>query len=77
MCYYRGTITKKSDPSHEYSKFEGLWTSHIEFDGKKYWDLKVVDPIQHVHTNEPLESDCRFREDLIFLARKDLAKAQE
>lgn len=75
--HFEGAITKISDPSHEYSKFEGLWTSYIEFDGKRYWDLKAVDPIDHIDTTEPLESDCRYREDLIFLAKKDMAKAQE
>jgi len=73
----RGAITKISNPSVVLSKVSGRWTDYLEFDGKRYWDLKVVDPILHIHTLEPLPSDCRFREDLIYLAKKDLPKAQE
>jgi hypothetical protein len=49
----------------------------VEFDGKRYWDLEKIDPANLIKTNSPLPSDCRFREDLIFLAKKDLVKAQE
>ena len=65
------------DKGRELSKISGHWTSYIEFDGKRYWDLKMVDPIAHVDTKIPLPSDARYREDLIYLAKKDMAKSQE
>ena len=78
MTYtYRGSITRISNKSLEISQIVGQWTSYIEFDEKRYWDLKVVDPIEHVETLEPLPSDCRYRDDMIYLGRKDLEKAQE
>ena len=59
------------------SSVKGSWTSNIEFDGKKYWDLELIEPAQFIKTNQPLPSDCRFREDLQYVLRKDMIKAQE
>lgn len=59
------------------SKVEGSWLEYIDFNGKKYWNIETIDPAPLVKINSPLPSDCRFREDLIYLAKKDLVKAQE
>jgi len=75
--HFDGLLTKISNMDKIISKVSGEWTDHIQFDGKKYWDLKLIDPVIHIHTLEPLPSDCRFREDLIYLAKKDMQKAQE
>ena len=56
---------------------EGSWLEYVEFNGKRYWDLEKIDPATLIKINEPLPSDCRFREDLLFLAKKDLTRAQE
>lgn len=73
----RGEIVKIDNPKTKLSAVKGSWTSHIEFDGKRYWDLEKIDPISNIHTNDPLPSDCRYREDMLWLARKDQNKAQE
>lgn len=49
----------------------------MEFDGRRYWDLEKIDPVTVIHTADPMPSDCRFREDLIWLAKKDQSKSQE
>jgi hypothetical protein len=54
------------------SSTKGSWVEFIEFDGKKYWDIEVISPAELISANKTLPSDCRFREDLIFLAEKDL-----
>lgn len=68
---------KISNPNCIYSKVTGSWTSMISFDGLKYWDLELIDPATLIKTNDPLPSDCRYREDLNYLAKKDLEKSQE
>lgn len=75
--HFEGTIAKLSDKDRVLCQVNGRWTEKIEFDGKKYWDIRFVEPVLHIHTLDPLPSDQRFREDLIYLARKDLALAQE
>lgn len=59
------------------SKVSGSWLENVVFDGKVYWALDRVEPAGLLKTLEPLPSDCRFREDLVFLANRDLEKAQE
>lgn len=73
----RGNITKITNPNTILGKVEGSWLECVEFNGKRYWDLEKIDPASLVKIQNPLASDCRFREDLIFLAKKDLTKAQE
>lgn len=75
--FFRGNITAIINPNVILSKVEGSWLESVEFDGKRYWDLEKIDPAPLIKTNYPLPSDCRFREDLMYLAKKDLVKAQE
>eukprot|EP01017_Pseudomicrothorax_dubius_P034450 TRINITY_DN4722_c0_g1_i1.p1 TRINITY_DN4722_c0_g1~~TRINITY_DN4722_c0_g1_i1.p1 ORF type:complete len:695 (+),score=157.69 TRINITY_DN4722_c0_g1_i1:65-2149(+) len=75
--YFEGNITKISAPDEILSRAKGSFVEYIEFDGKRYWDLEKIDPMVDIKTNDPLPSDCRFREDLIYLAKRDLVKAQE
>lgn len=81
ICYHsdlcRGTIHDTADPKKVHSKIKGYWTSYLEFDGRRYWDLEKIDPVTVIHTADPMPSDCRFREDLIWLAKKDQSKSQE
>ena len=77
MIFFRGNITNISNPNAILSKVDGSWLESVEFDGKRFWDLEKIDPANLIKTNTPLQSDCRYREDLLFLAKKDLLKAQE
>eukprot|EP01017_Pseudomicrothorax_dubius_P046364 TRINITY_DN8156_c0_g1_i4.p1 TRINITY_DN8156_c0_g1~~TRINITY_DN8156_c0_g1_i4.p1 ORF type:complete len:199 (+),score=51.57 TRINITY_DN8156_c0_g1_i4:64-660(+) len=75
--YFTGDIVKLSNPEIKLSKVEGSFIGNIKFDGKCYWDLEKIDPFTESKIEEPLPSDCRYREDANYLARKDLDKAQE
>ena len=49
----------------------GHWTEDLYIDGVKYWNINefkglVVRPVE-----DPLPSDCRFREDLVHLINTD------
>jgi hypothetical protein len=74
-------VNKKNPTKEDYevvSKVEGSWLSCIEFDGEKYWNwhdsLKVYTPIK---VEEPLPSDCRYRQDVQYLAKGELEEAGE
>jgi len=58
------------------STAEGTWLGSLEFDGKIYWDWQLGLPkFTPRPVDDPLPSDCRFREDLIALAKGDLEGA--
>ena len=75
--FIRGNITRKSNPNEVISKVTGSWLENICFDGKPYWELNKIEPAVLIKPADPLPSDSRYREDLIFCAKKDLEKAQE
>lgn len=49
---------------------KGSWLDSITFDGQKYWELTKYKPQPQRATKNPLPSDWRFREDLIWLKYK-------
>lgn len=51
------------------SKIEGSWLREISFDGQQYWEIdsKKVKLEPQICSKNPLPSDWRFREDLIWL----------
>lgn len=56
----------------------GNWLSHLEWDkgaakgkAKKLWDIKGTRVTPALPSPTPLGSDCRHREDVVFLAKKD------
>jgi hypothetical protein len=55
------------------ARVEGSWLGAIEFDGKRYWDVKnqkVFKP-EPAPEAETLPSDCRYREDILLLKKGD------
>lgn len=70
--YFEGQILKTDENNQIYGNVKGSWLEYIEFDGVRYWDIAYVDPAKLIHTGGPLDSDCRYREDLIYLAKKDV-----
>jgi len=67
------------ETTHEnISKAEGSWMGCLEFDGKIYWDWQLGLPrFIPSPADDPLPSDCRFREDLIALGKGDLEAANQ
>eukprot|EP00828_Plagiopyla_frontata_P046542 TRINITY_DN82_c0_g1_i5.p1 TRINITY_DN82_c0_g1~~TRINITY_DN82_c0_g1_i5.p1 ORF type:complete len:505 (+),score=74.81 TRINITY_DN82_c0_g1_i5:1335-2849(+) len=75
--YFEGSIAKISSQNQSLCKVEGSWLEYMKFDGVTYWDLEKIRPLKLIQTEIPLPSDCRYREDLIYLAQKNLQLAQE
>jgi hypothetical protein len=87
--YFVGFIACKADVSKDkngfftceddgiLAKFEGEWTSHIEFDGKCYWRQteQVITPM--VKQDFTLPSDSLYREDILLYKNGHEDFAQE
>ncbi len=54
----------------------GRWIYYLNFDGKKYYDIANDLPYKMINYEYPLNSDARYREDMIYRTRNDLAKSQ-
>ena len=59
------------------SEIQGSFISGLEFDGKEYWNPKNYKFMNYKRVRNPLPSDTRFREDLLWLVHGDLKKAAE
>lgn len=58
------------------SDIEGSWLEGISFDGARMWDSNVHRPVFHKFIVNPLPSDWRYREDLVWLAKGNSEIAQ-
>jgi hypothetical protein len=54
----------------------GRWIHYLNFDGNLYYDIDAEVPYKLVNYEYALNSDARYREDLIYRVRNDLAKSQ-
>ena len=62
----KNTIKKLLKEDREFlSRIEGNWLERIGFDGKEYWNTKELSLQLNLSLN-PLPSDWRFREDLLW-----------
>eukprot|EP00743_Colponemidia_sp_Colp-15_P000527 GILK01000592.1.p1 GENE.GILK01000592.1~~GILK01000592.1.p1 ORF type:complete len:588 (-),score=111.82 GILK01000592.1:185-1948(-) len=69
---------KKKDTEREVlATISGNWLETVEINGTKLWDINQDTPSRPIPLEKPLDSDCRFREDLIWIKRNDVKKAQE
>lgn len=74
------------------AQLEGSWLAHLDVDGKRcavpsrrprltpagrLWSMETTLPHVIIPADDPLPSDCRFRDDLVALAEKDLPTARE
>lgn len=81
--YLDGAIYKyKSDPKGTdrtaVSKITGSWMGCILFDGERYWSVKQDTPkFSLIPSENPLPSDCRYREDVLYLKAGELEAATE
>lgn len=72
----------KAYPSKEHitetlSTFEGVWSESIKFDGKNYFNFITEHPCLLEDYPEALESDGRYRIDLVKFLEGNLTVAQE
>ena len=67
---------KGKDKRNTICKGLGSIFENLEFDGKEYWSFDTFVPQRCIPIENPLPSDYRFREDLIWLEYKDQNMAQ-
>jgi len=83
--YISGTIFRslsgdlEDESSREHiSVLEGSWMGCVLFDDRVYWDWELgLKKYDLYPCDDPLPSDCRFREDLIALSKNDYDAATE
>ena len=55
----------------------GSWTDSLMIGDKVYWSLSYSECFKAIPCKQALPSDSRFREDVYWLAKGDLEKAQK
>eukprot|EP01132_Coremiostelium_polycephalum_P003275 gene3275-4102_t len=78
-----GATSSKSSESKKKPKdvinictIEGTWLTHLCFNDIIYWSLEMV-PSGVIYSDNPLPTDCRFRDDLRYLKEGNIEKAKE
>jgi len=66
---------KFADIAKEISLISGSYLENLLFDGKEYWNINQQKPSGYKPVNDPLPSDVRFREDMIWLKYGNLTNA--
>lgn len=78
--FYEHKIPKHPFPSDEkmiFSEITGSWLEGIYFDNKLYWNIRLNNPSTVIPVKDPIPSDSRYREDLIWLKRSLLYDTNE
>ena len=88
LIYYSNDISKPinskakrnadlQDVKKEIAKISGSWFEKLDFNGVNYWHIDKQLPLKKIYVPDPIPSDFRYREDLIYIKRKDFEKADE
>ena len=73
--YFEGKITDKD--GNVLSTFTGSYLSHIDFDGKRYWDIRHNINIEQYPIKEQIKSSSIYRKDSLLLFQKKMDEAQD
>ena len=73
--YFEGTIKDKE--GNVLSNFTGSYLSHIDFDGKRYWDIRHNIDIEEFPVKNQIKSSSIYRKDSLLLYEKKLDEAQD
>ena len=66
------------DEKKKICHIDGTWLGSIEFDGLPYWKFdESPAKFMPIAVDSPLPSDCRYREDIIYLKAQDIPAAGE
>ena len=76
MKPFKLELNYENDVVETISKIKGEWTSNVEFDGIKYWDIEKDRPFLLEYEPNCLPSDCNFRDDVLFLRMGKKEEAQ-
>ena len=72
---FEGEIVDKEGNS--VSTFKGSYLTHIDFDGKRYWDIRKDIDIEAYPVKKQLQSSSIYREDSNLLYERKMDEAQE
>ena len=73
--YFEGTIKDKDGKI--LSNFTGSYLSHIDFDGKRYWDIRRNIDIEEYPIKNQLKSSSIYRKDSLLLYQRKMDEAQD
>lgn len=68
-------IDPNKDIVHLISQAKGIWSKYLEFDGVRYWDDEKDFPYVCEYETNPLPSDSKFREDLLYFQKNQINTA--
>jgi len=68
---------KKKEHKEVLCTVEGSWLSHLDFGDERRWDVDKDLPHLIVPIEDPLPSDCRYRDDLQALLENDIQRGGE
>ena len=76
---FKVELSHENDVVQTIAKINGEWTSNVEFDGVKYWDIEKHRPFLLEYEPYCLPSDCNYRDDVLFLrmGRRDEAQIKK
>lgn len=72
--YLKGEIKYKGKVV---STLTGSYLSHLDWDGKRYWDFRETFPISCIELEDNLPSSSTKRMDIIYLDQLKIDQAQE
>ena len=65
------------DIDQEIGIIEGSWLDNLIIDGEEVWNINKSRPIRQIPEENPLPSDARYREDLIYVKYNDIKLADK
>lgn len=68
-------VADLQDVKTELARIKGSWFENLTINEVNYWNIDKMTPAKIKLPDNPLPSDCRFREDLVCLRRGDVASA--
>ena len=70
-------VKQLTDVDMPVGQISGSWLRTLKISGTTFWDIDRVQPCTLAYEENPLPSDWRFREDLIWLRRGNMETSQE
>lgn len=65
-------LSEIRDIQEEICDISGSWLENLKFGEDEYWNIDTMEPLRLTGVPNPLPSDPRYREDLLWLHREKL-----
>jgi hypothetical protein len=72
--YFKGDILQQGK---KVGQVTGSWLTHLDVDGERFYEYTMENAQIPKQVDQPLPSDCRYREDLLSLAKGDYEAAHQ